>query len=283
MITAREITVRYGSAVALDGADLIVPTGSTVGLIGPNGSGKSTMLRAVLRAVRTDGGTVLIDDDSVEALSPTQRAQRLAVVAQEEPSGLPLTAWDSVLLGRSPRISGWSSYRADDEQAAEHAMRRAGVLHLASRSVGELSGGERQRVLIARALAQGADHLLLDEPTNHLDVRYQHGILALVQDLPLTTVVVLHDLNLAARYCDELVLLHEGNVVARGTPAQVLTPETLSPVYEIDVRRLDIDEIPQLVFIPRHHQPQVQPIDPDGASMTPAPTGLETSGTKPVG
>lgn len=274
MITAREITVRYGSTLALDATDLAVPSGRTVGLIGPNGSGKSTMLRAILRAVRTEGGTVLIDDDPIEALSPVQRAQRLAVVAQEEPSGLPLTAWDSVLLGRSPHISGWSSYRAEDEHAAEDSMRRAGVLHLASRSIDELSGGERQRVLIARALAQGAHHLLLDEPTNHLDVRYQHDILSLVQDLPLTTVVVLHDLNLAARYCDELVLLHEGTAVARGAPAQVLTPEVLTPVYGIDVRRLDIDGVPQLVFSPRRRRPQVEPIHHDDdvhSSMEAAP------------
>ncbi|MGP5008590.1 ABC transporter ATP-binding protein [Brachybacterium tyrofermentans] len=274
MITAREITVRYGSTLALDATDLAVPSGRTVGLIGPNGSGKSTMLRAILQAVRTESGTVLIDDDPIEALSPVQRAQRLAVVAQEEPSGLPLTAWDSVLLGRSPHISGWSSYRQEDERAAEDAMGRAGVLHLASRSIDELSGGERQRVLIARALAQGAHHLLLDEPTNHLDVRYQHDILSLVQDLPLTTVVVLHDLNLAARYCDELVLLHEGAAVARGTPTQVLTSEVLTPVYGIDVRRLDIDGVPQLVFSPRRRRPLAEPIlhdDDVHSSMEVAP------------
>ncbi|MGO1410475.1 MAG: ABC transporter ATP-binding protein [Microbacterium sp.] len=260
MITATQVTVRYGSTVALETTDLTAPTGRTVGLIGPNGSGKSTMLRAILRAVRADGGTVLIDDDPIQTLTPAQRAQRLAVVAQEEPSGLPLTAWDSVLLGRSPHISGWSSYRPEDEQAAEDAMSRAGVLHLASRSIDELSGGERQRVLIARALAQGSNHLLLDEPTNHLDVRYQHEILSLVQDLPLTTIVVLHDLNLAARYCDELVLLAAGTAAARGTPAEVLTPDILTPVYEINVRRLDIDGIPQLVFSP-HVQKQTPSTD----------------------
>ncbi|WP_407319883.1 ABC transporter ATP-binding protein [Isoptericola halotolerans] len=247
MIGTRGLTVRYGRTVAVADADLVAADGRTLGLIGPNGSGKSTMLRTILGAI--DGeGTVTVDDDLVRDLTPRQRADRIAVVAQEEPSGLPSTAWDSVLLGRSARMSGWSRYRPDDERAAQQAMDRAGVTHLAHRHVDDLSGGERQRVLIARALAQGSTHLLLDEPTNHLDVRYQHEILGLVHGLPLTTVTVLHDLNLAARYCDELVLLHGGHVVAAGAPADVLVPELLEPVYEISVRRLDVDGVPQLVF-----------------------------------
>lgn len=250
MITAERLTVRYGPTVAVDAADLTARTSGTLGLIGPNGSGKSTMLRAILGAIRRDGGRVVVDDDLVETLTPRQRAERIAVVAQEEPSGLPLTASDSVLLGRSPRLSGWSRYRDADEQAAAEAMTRAGVSALAGRSVDELSGGERQRVLIARALAQEAGHLLLDEPTNHLDVRYQHEILSLVYGLPLTTIVVLHDLNLAARYCDEVVLLAHGAVVARGAPAEVLTPEILQPVYGIEMRRIDLDGVPQLFFTP---------------------------------
>ncbi|MGO2111514.1 MAG: ABC transporter ATP-binding protein, partial [Pseudoclavibacter sp.] len=157
---------------------------------------------------------------------------------------------------RSPRLSGWSDYREADEIAAADAMARAGVTDLAHRTIDDLSGGERQRVLIARALAQEASHLLLDEPTNHLDVRYQHEILSLVRELPLTTIVVLHDLNLAARYCDVLVLLERGRVVASGAPDEVLTPETLQPVYGIDVRRLDLDGVPQLVFAPLGARPQ---------------------------
>jgi len=247
VIGTRRLTVRYGRTVAVAAADLVAADGRTLGLIGPNGSGKSTMLRAVLGAV-TGQGTVTVDDDLVRDLTPRQRADRIAVVAQEEPSGLPLTAWDSVLLGRSARRSGWSRYRPEDEQAAREAMARAGVTHLAHRHVDDLSGGERQRVLIARALAQGSSHLLLDEPTNHLDVRYQHEILSLVHGLPLTTVAVLHDLNLAARYCDELVLLSAGHVVAAGVPDEVLVPEVLEPVYEIAVRRFDVDGVPQLVF-----------------------------------
>ncbi|UFU01918.1 ABC transporter ATP-binding protein [Ruania suaedae] len=247
MIGTQRLTVRYGRTVAVAAADLVAADGRTLGLIGPNGSGKSTMLRAILGAISGEG-TVTVDEDLVRDLNPRQRSERIAVVAQEEPSGLPLTAWDSVLLGRSARLSGWSRYRPADEEAAQEAMARAGVSHLAHRHVDDLSGGERQRVLIARALAQGSSHLLLDEPTNHLDVRFQHEILSLVHGLALTTITVLHDLNLAARYCDELALLQRGQIVAAGPPAEVLVPEVLEPVYEISVRRIDIEGVPQLFF-----------------------------------
>lgn len=234
MIAADRLTVRYGHTIAVDGADLVAPTAGTLGLIGPNGSGKSTMLRAILSAIRRDGGRVVVDGEQIEQLTPRQRAERIAVVSQEEPSGLPLTAWDSVLLGRSPRLPGWSRYRDADELAAAAAMERAGVAHLAHRSTDELSGGERQRVLIARSLAQEASHLLLDEPTNHLDIRHQLELLELLRTLDLTCIIALHDLNLAARYCDHLVILDHGTVAAAGTPETVLTAELIRDVYEVD-------------------------------------------------
>lgn len=251
MITVGDLSVHYGSVAAVAGVSLRARDGGVVGLVGPNGSGKSTVLRAILGALAPAGGRIRIDGDDTASLAARERARRLAVVAQEEATGLPLTAWDSVLLGRSVHVTGWQSYRAEDTRAAEEAMRSTGTLHLASRSTDELSGGERQRVLIARALAQAATHLLLDEPTNHLDVRYQHELLTLIAGLPLCTVVVLHDLNLAARYCDHIVLLDRGRVVASGSPADVLTPENIEPVYEIGVTRTDLEGIPQLLFTPR--------------------------------
>ncbi|MGJ8722182.1 MAG: ABC transporter ATP-binding protein, partial [Salinibacterium amurskyense] len=250
-ITVGDLSVKYGQVAAVAGVSLSALDGGTLGLIGPNGSGKSTVLRAILGALDSAAGTIMIDGDDARVLTARERSRRLAIVAQEEPSGLPLTAWDSVILGRSVHISGWQSYRDEDERAAEQAMVDTGTLHLRDRSTDELSGGERQRVLIARALAQAASHLLLDEPTNHLDVRYQHELLSVVAGLPLCTVVVLHDLNLAARYCDQLVLLDGGTVVAAGDPASVLTPENLEPVYGIDVTRTDLDGVPQLLFTPR--------------------------------
>lgn len=250
MIDVDGLVVRYGQAVAVDDVSVVLPTEKTVGLIGPNGSGKSSIVRAMFGAIDRVRGTVVVDGDVLDKLSARERAERIAVVAQEERTGLPLTAWDSVILGRSIRLSGWSRYRPEDEAAAADAMERAGVAQLAQRSVDTLSGGERQRVLIARAITQGASHLLLDEPTNHLDIRFQHEILALVRSLPLTTLVVLHDLNLAARYCDELVLLDNGRVVAIGTPDEILQPGLIAATYGIGARRADSDGVPQLTFFP---------------------------------
>ncbi|MDN3241626.1 ABC transporter ATP-binding protein [Glycomyces tritici] len=250
MIETSGLAVTYGRTAALDGVDLTAADGRVTGLVGPNGSGKSTMLRALLGAVRRAGGTATVDGDDLASLKPRERAERLAAVAQEEHSEFPLTVWESVLLGRSVHRGGWSSYTDEDRDAAHEAMRQTGIDGLADRPLGGLSGGERQRALIARALAQAATHLLLDEPTNHLDVRYQHEILSLVKRLPLCTVTVLHDLNLAARYCDTLVLLDEGRVAAAGPPAEVLRPETIEPVYRIAVSRIDIEGVPQLLFRP---------------------------------
>lgn len=153
-----------------------------------------------------------------------------------------------VLLGRSPHRSTFESYSSEDHRIAAAALTRVGARHLADRDYGRLSGGEKQRVLIARTLAQQADHLLLDEPTNHLDIRYQHEVLNLVRGIGVTTVVVLHDLNLATRYCDRLVLLDHGKVVSAGRPEEVLTPEVLEPVYGVAVRRLSESSCVQLIF-----------------------------------
>ncbi|HEU5128209.1 MAG TPA: ABC transporter ATP-binding protein [Glycomyces sp.] len=250
MIEVDGLAVAYGRTAALAGVDLGAADGLVTGLVGPNGSGKSTLLRALLGAIRRSGGRAMIDADPVDALKPGERARRLAAVAQEETSGFPLTVWESVLLGRSVHRGGWSGYTAEDKAVASEALRQTGVDGMADRALNELSGGERQRALIARALAQAATHLLLDEPTNHLDVRYQHEILALVSGLGLCTIVVLHDLNLAARYCDRLVLLDRGLVAADGGPDEVLRPEVIEPVYQIAVKRLDIDGVPQLLFRP---------------------------------
>lgn len=272
MIDVEGLVVRYGQAVGVADVGLKIQSGATVGLIGPNGSGKSTVVRAMFGAVERLRGTVVVDGAHLEALSARDRAERVAVVAQEERTGLPLTVWDSVILGRSIRLSGWRHYRPEDEVAAAQAMSHAGVAHLAQRSVDTLSGGERQRVLIARAITQGATHLLLDEPTNHLDIRYQHEILALVRNLPLTTLIVLHDLNLAARYCDELVLLDQGRVVAVGTPDEILMPDLIASTYGIGARRADAEGVVQLTFFPLSGANTSSPFTPHPGTPDTQPT-----------
>jgi iron complex transport system ATP-binding protein len=251
MITVDQIQFTYDGRITLDDISFRVDPGSTLGLIGPNGSGKSTLLRLMYRALRPASGSVVIDTVPVQRLRGRELASRLAVVAQEAPPDTPVTVAETVLLGRSPWVGAFQGYSRADRIAAAAALEHVGARALADRRFATLSGGERQRVLIARALAQQADHLLLDEPTNHLDIRYQHELLTLVRGLTTTTtVVVLHELNLAARYCDRLVLLDQGRVAAAGTVAEVLTPQVLEPVYKIPVRRTAAFGAVQLLFGP---------------------------------
>ncbi|MEZ0166009.1 ABC transporter ATP-binding protein [Kineococcus sp. LSe6-4] len=251
MIRARGLEFAHGAQPVLRGVDVDAPQGRVLGLLGPNGSGKTTLLRLLHGALRPRRGTVQVDGRDVAGLSARELARRVAVVVQEPGADLPLTVAESVLLGRIPHRGAFAGTTGRDVRIAEDALRRVGGLHLARRPVAEVSGGERQRVLIARALAQRAGHLLLDEPTNHLDVRYQHEVLQLVRTLGTTVVVVLHDLALAAAYCDEVVLLHAGVVRAAGTPSQVLVPAVLEPVFEVGVRRVDHEGGLHLAFHPR--------------------------------
>ncbi|MBF5001842.1 ABC transporter ATP-binding protein [Nocardia sp. BSTN01] len=252
MITVDDVGFSYGGQIVLDGVALVAEPGTAVGLIGPNGSGKSTLLRLLYRALRPQSGVVSVDDTPVEVLRGRALAARLAVVAQESPAEAPITVAETVLLGRAPWAGALQGYSRADRAAAAAALTRVGARHLADRPYTALSGGERQRVLIARALAQQADHLLLDEPTNHLDIGYQHELLGLIRDLATTTtLVVLHDLNLAARYCDRLVLLHRGRVAAAGSIADVLTPAILEPVYGVRVHTSAAFGATQLLFGPR--------------------------------
>ncbi|MGN0062693.1 MAG: ABC transporter ATP-binding protein [Nocardioides sp.] len=254
MIAAEGLSFSYPRREVLRGVDLQAPHGQVLGLVGPNGSGKTTLLRTLYGSLRPDGGAVLIDGDVVDRLPAREVARRVAVVVQEVAGDLPLLVSDMVLLGRTPHRSGFGGARRTDEEAAAAALRRVGMLGKAHEPFDGLSGGERQRVLIARALAQEATHLLLDEPTNHLDVRYQHEVLDLARSMARedhrTVVVVLHDLNLAAHYCDNVLLLDGGSVAAGGTPEDVLTPEHLEPVYGVRVRSVPVDDGFQLVFRP---------------------------------
>nr|WP_196790750.1 ABC transporter ATP-binding protein [Motilibacter aurantiacus] len=226
--------------------------GQVLGLIGPNGSGKTTLLRTLYASLKPSQGTVLLDGTDLRKVPTREAATKLAVVVQEHGGDMPLLVSEMVMLGRAPHLSTFQRASGRDTAIVADALHRVGVTHLADRPFVGLSGGEKQRVLLARALAQQAEHLLLDEPTNHLDIRYQHEILDLVRSLGITAVVVLHDLNLAARYCHELVLLKKGRVVAAGTPDEVLVPSVLEPVYEVEVRRLDVDGELHLLFRPQH-------------------------------
>lgn len=231
MIEATGVRHAFGRTAVLRGVDVAVAPGEVVALVGPNGSGKTTLLRTLYRAVAPDAGTVRVGGDDLRRLRRAEIARRVAVVAQDDVGDLPLTVAQTVLLGR--HAARRATDHGTDQDVVLAALVRVGADHLGRRYLSDLSGGERQRVLIARALAQGTPCLLLDEPTNHLDVHYQHEVLHLVRGLGLATVVVLHDLNLAARYADRVVLLDAGRVVADGTPDVVLGSGAVEVVLRV--------------------------------------------------
>ncbi|MCY3661487.1 MAG: ABC transporter ATP-binding protein [bacterium] len=251
MIAATGIDLRLGASDVLSGAQLCTRPGQVVGLIGPNGSGKSSLLRCLYGMLRPSRGAVLIDDKAIESMSQRSIARAIAVVAQDASAdGIDITVGEFVLLGRHVHRADHEGFTDDDFKVALDGLELVDLSGFAERHLHEMSGGERQRVMIARCIAQQSPVILLDEPTNHLDVRYQHEVLTLVRQLKNDTIVVLHDLNLAGRYCDHLALLDRGSVVHQGRPDDVLRSDVLEPVYGIEVRRLADGQHPYLAFGP---------------------------------
>ncbi|XRQ13579.1 ABC transporter ATP-binding protein [Actinomadura welshii] len=250
MIEGRGLTYAYGATTVVRDIDVRAESGRVLGLLGPNGSGKTTLVRMLTGIVTPRSGRVLLDGRPLDARTHRALAREVAVVLQESSGDLPMTVADMVMLGRTPHQTTFSRNSAEDHRIAAAVLRRVGARHLADRVFVGLSGGEKQRVMIARALAQQPTHLVLDEPTNHLDIRFQHELLTMIRGLGITTVIVLHDLNLAARYCDDVLVLDEGEVVAHGPCADVLTPELLQGVYGVGVERIDTSRGIQFLFHP---------------------------------
>ncbi|GAV44877.1 heme ABC transporter ATP-binding protein [Streptomyces acidiscabies] len=224
------VSVEAAGARLVDDIRLTAAPGAVVGLVGPNGSGKSTLLRCVYQALRPAAGTVRLDGEDMRTMAPRAAARVLAALPQESGAEFDFTVTEVVRMGRLPHERRGA---AEDLEICAEAMAATGVGHLADRGFLALSGGERQRVLIARALAQQPRVLVLDEPTNHLDIAHQLDVLTLVRDAGLTVLAALHDLNLAAAYCDRLYVLDAGRVVASGTPEDVLQPALLAEVFGV--------------------------------------------------
>jgi len=237
-LAARGVGFAYRDGHGLAEVDLEVVAGEIVGLLGPNGAGKSTLVRVLSGVLGPYRGTIALDGDELAALPRRAVARRLAVVPQESPADLPYTALETVLLGRHPHLAGLAFESDADLEVARAALARLGAAELAERPLGELSAGERQRVAAARALAQETPLLLLDEPTSFLDLRFQVELFDLLRELARegrAIVAVLHDLNLAAEYCDRVVLLERGRVAAAGPTAETLTYPTLTRVYGTEI------------------------------------------------
>lgn len=239
-LSLRGVSFVYSGANVLDGIDLDVRAGERLAILGPNGAGKSTMLRLLVGTLTPDAGQVLLDGADLASLRGADRARRLAFVPQESRVAFDFTVLEIVLMGRSPRLGLLGIEGAKDLEVARRALDFTDAGALADRPISQLSSGERQRVLLARALAQEPDTILLDEPTAFLDLGHQvriHRLLAgLHRERGTTVVFVSHDLNLAARYADRIVLIAGGRILQDGPPARVLTPDAVRAAYGVEVR-----------------------------------------------
>ena len=235
-VSAEGVSWSVDGQTLLDGVRLHAEEGRFTGIIGPNGAGKSTLLRTLSGMLRRAGGAVLLDGADLRSMSSREIASRMALVSQIAPYTHGFTAFELVLMGRYPHLGRFRIEGSEDNRIARDAMRQTDTEAFADRTLDTLSGGERQRVFVSRALAQQPRVLLLDEPTSNLDVYHQLKVLGLVRrlvDEGLTAIAAIHDLQMAARYCDRLVLLSEGRVLAEGTPEEVLTRETIESAFGV--------------------------------------------------
>ncbi|OZV77036.1 cobalamin/Fe3+-siderophore ABC transporter ATP-binding protein [Micromonospora echinospora] len=271
-LRARGLRVAYGDRAVLDGLDIDVLDGSITAVIGPNGCGKSTLLRTLGRLLPTTGGHVLLDGVRIDRIPSRRVAKVLGVLPQSPTAPDGMTVADLVARGRHPHQAWYRQWSAADEEAVAEALRWTDMAEFAERGLDTLSGGQRQRVWISMALAQQTDVLLLDEPTTFLDLAHQIDVLDLVERLHReggrTVVMVLHDLNLAARYAGRLVAMRDGRIVASGTPYEVLTPAVIREVFGLDAQVVDdpVSGTPLVVPIGRRHRAAVPTPELSGRS-----------------
>jgi iron complex transport system ATP-binding protein len=232
-LSVRGLTVERGGRRILDNVAFDVRRGSVVGVVGPNGAGKSTLLSCLYRHTGYTQGQVLIDGRDLRSLPRKELARLVAAVPQDTQLAFDLTVEDIVAAGRIPHASALGMRQKDDRATIDESLRRVNLEHLRHRSAATLSGGERQRALLGRALAQAAPILILDEPTNHLDLANQEQLLDLIRNHTGTTLVAIHDLNLAMEYCDAIVVMANGTVVDTGSPGEIITPALLQAVFGV--------------------------------------------------
>ena len=235
-ITTEQLQATLGGSHILKGVSIEVSDKDFVGIIGPNGSGKSTLLKSIYRVLTPQSGTVFLDGNALNSYKPKESARKMAVVAQHNYYNFEFSVQDVVLMGRAPHKKAMERDNADDYRIVREALEKVNMGGFAQRSFSTLSGGEQQRVILARALAQQTQCLILDEPTNHLDIKYQLQLMDIVRSLRLTVVSAIHDLNIAAMYCNKLFVLQNGRIIAFGPPKQVLTREFIRQVYEVEAK-----------------------------------------------
>jgi iron complex transport system ATP-binding protein len=263
LVKARNVSFRYQRDWVLKDVNFTLNRGELFGLIGPNGSGKTTFLKVISGVLTPPQGEVRFDDRTISSWNRNRLAQKMAMVSQETPFDFPFSVLEVVLMGRYPHLGSLEFEGEHDLAIAKESMGLLEVHHLENRLMSELSGGERQRALVARALSQKPVCLLMDEPTAFLDLRHQLDLFILTRDLVrsggLGALVISHDINLAAQFCDQLILLDRGEIVVQGPPQRVILTEHLEPVYGC---RLVVDRSPV------SGTPRVTPLPSPGDSQT---------------
>ena len=252
-ILTEAVKMFIGTKEILKGIDFTLQNKEFVGIIGPNGSSKSTFLKCVYRVQKPTSGKIMLNNKKLDEFSYRESALKLAVVAQHNFYSFDFSVLEVVLMGRSPHKKILERDNLKDFLIARQALKKVGLEDFEERNFSTLSGGEQQRVILARALTQQTECLVLDEPTNHLDIKYQLQIMDIVKSLGLTVIAAIHDLNIAAMYCDRLVAIEDGQVVGVGTPQELLTEKFIYDMYgvesqinrEVDTGRLNIVYLPQ--------------------------------------
>lgn len=247
-IKAENLVWKIGSKTVIDGISLVAEPGKTLGLLGPNGSGKTSLLRLLAGLKRPQSGQITLDGEDIRSIGRRPIAQRVAFIEQHAATNSNLLVIDVVKLGRFPHRSMFSGWTPADDAAVNDALEQTGMAAKRNDRWQSLSGGEKQRTQLARALAQSPRELILDEPTNHLDIHHQIGLMRLVSSLPITSIIALHDLNHASMFCDRLVVMEAGKIVASGTPDEVLTQDLLRDVFSVEAR---------VEISPHHSRPHI--------------------------
>ena len=233
-INTEDLHLSYGAQEILKGISIQSKEKEFIGLIGPNGSGKSTLLKCIYRTLKPDQGAVYLDGEELSTIRVKDSARKLAVVAQHNHYNFEFTVQEIVMMGRSPHKKALERDNAGDHAIVKEALQAVGMSEFADRSFSTLSGGEQQRVIFARALAQQTPCLILDEPTNHLDITHQLQLMRIVKERNVTVISAVHDLNIAAMFCDRIYALKDGRIAGEGTPESLLTPEFIREIYDVE-------------------------------------------------
>jgi iron complex transport system ATP-binding protein len=248
-LKVKDVVFAYSSTPVLDNVCLELAPSELLGIVGPNGSGKSTLIRCIDNILKPQQGSILLDGQEIRRLSRMELARRMGYVPQSSPPSFPTTVFDTVLMGRRPHLS-WRSSDEDIDKVVE-ILQLLGIEGFALRDFNELSGGEQQKVLLARALAQEASVLLLDEPTSNLDIRQQLEVMDIIKNLvterEISAIMAIHDLNLASRYADRVVMLNEGEIFVTGEPVSVFTVENIAHIYGVEAMVRNDDGKPYIV------------------------------------